>query len=653
MIFTPGAAEDPVALPGIRLILVESGSLAFHASGEVTIFRATIVKTPGPTATATPVPTPTPIQTPVTDVLLGPGDGAPVPIWTMNALRNDGSEPAVVLDVRIMIGDDPGLPTNLDVEVLAQETGVTTLPTGRASVTLSQTTIPADGMILPPLKEQYQFVAATNGSGAVDRAADGSVPNVGTKAVDAYVLTISATGGNIIRGPEQPATGPGGAEVAFDRVVAAHYGPESLGYWLYEPADPHPNSTLATSGPLPIVLFLGGCCYRDGTQGYVNKPIDVQAWIDHLTQRGAIVIYPEGRGDHAEEDINAAMRAAVTELETGNHGQVDWTRFTVIGYSFGGWNAPIYAASSAAEGLPVPQAIFSTVAYDPGFTPDLDAIPATTRVIVLVDEDTTGWSDHGARRIWAALTSVPADQRLFVRLKSDLRGIPSLIANHQVVATGDYGTLNALDWYGTWKLGDALMSCTFTGTDCAYVFDDSIERRFMGYWSDGTPVDELQVIAEPEAPDPETPTPAPGSQAFVPLLLTPWERLNNATNFHSRTTITAVFSAVHVWRDRHRVGNSGTRLAVRSIRQRRSDRLSGEHRSGPEWVPYTTEHCGDGLRQCRSSSRASGHSITDCPRRTVFVGIHYGYAGTVGQRECRQFRFARARRRCHPKRRCR
>jgi hypothetical protein len=34
IVFTPGTAEDAVALPGVRLIFVESGSLTFHASGD-------------------------------------------------------------------------------------------------------------------------------------------------------------------------------------------------------------------------------------------------------------------------------------------------------------------------------------------------------------------------------------------------------------------------------------------------------------------------------------------------------------------------------------------------------------------------------------------------------------------------------------------
>jgi hypothetical protein len=391
---------------------------------------------------------------------------------------------------------------------LAEEIGLTTLPTARASIALGQSAIPAGGTILPPLADQYQLVAAKSGAGRVERTADGSVPNLNAEELNAYVLIVAPAGGTGIRAPLQRATGPGGAEVAFDRVVATHYGREKLGYWLYEPADAHPGSSLPTTGSLPVVLFLGGCCDHDydRDQDYGNDPSDVQAWIDHLTQRGAIVVYPETRGDHGPEDINTAMRAAVAELGNGSHGEVDWSRFIVIGYSFGGWNAPLYAASSVAEGLPVPQAIFSTVAYDPGTPPDLSTIPATPRVIVLVDDDMAGWSDHGARRIWAALTTVPADQRSFVRLKNDLRGIPALIANHQAPSTGAYGTLNTLDWFGTWKLGDALMSCTFTGQDCQYAFGDTSEQRFMGYWSDGTPVDELQVIDDPGPPDPATPT---------------------------------------------------------------------------------------------------------------------------------------------------
>jgi hypothetical protein len=509
IIFTPGAGEGAEILSGSRLILVESGSLAFHASGDVPILHPKTDPSSGPTATATPAPTPTPLRSPTTDTILGPGDAAPVPIWTMHSLRDDGSTPAVILDVRVSAGDAPKPPADLDVEVLAKETGLTTLPAGRSSIVLGQSTIAAGGMVLAPPSDVYQLVVPRSSSGRLVRAADGSVHNTGSAAADAYVLSIAAAGAAGPRQPAQPATGPGGAEVAFDRVVAAHYGPDEAGYWLYEPADPHPGTRLATTGPFPVVLFLGGCCEVDAEPYYSSHPDEVQTWIDHFVQRGAFVVYPIVRGDHAEEDLEPAMREAVAELARSGHVGADWNRFAAIGFSFGGWNALVYAASAAAAGLPVPKAILGTVPYDPGTNPDLSAIPAETRIVILAGGDDVQWGDRGARRLWAALTSVPVDHRAFVRLVSDDHGQPLLSADHHAPATALYGgTLNALDWYGTWKLGDALMDCAFAGQECDFALGNTPQQRFMGYWSDGVPVTELEVVADPGPPDPVTPTPA-------------------------------------------------------------------------------------------------------------------------------------------------
>jgi len=55
---------------------------------------------------------------------------------------------------------------------------------------------------------------------------------------------------------------------------------------------------------------------------------------------------------------------------------------------------------------------------------------------------------------------------------------------------------DAIDFFCYWKLGDALLSCTFYGTDCEYAFGDTPEQRFMGNWSDGTPVTELEDLPQ-------------------------------------------------------------------------------------------------------------------------------------------------------------
>jgi hypothetical protein len=62
--------------------------------------------------------------------------------------------------------------------------------------------------------------------------------------------------------------------------------------------------------------------------------------------------------------------------------------------------------------------------------------------------------------------------------------------------------VDALDWYGTWKWADALMSCSFAGKDCQYALGDTPEQRFMGTWSDGVPIAEPQVTEDPGTPTP-------------------------------------------------------------------------------------------------------------------------------------------------------
>jgi hypothetical protein len=99
--------------------VVESGARGYHAIGTMKVIRAAADAGPGPTATSTSGSTPTPVSSPVTDGTLGPGDTAPVSIWTMHSFRNMGDEPAVILDIRIAAGGVPDYPADLDGETLA------------------------------------------------------------------------------------------------------------------------------------------------------------------------------------------------------------------------------------------------------------------------------------------------------------------------------------------------------------------------------------------------------------------------------------------------------------------------------------------------------------------------------------------------------
>ena len=316
------------------------------------------------------------------------------------------------------------------------------------------------------------------------------------------------------RPPEQPAQGPGGAAFVFDGVSARRIGRPPTGYWLFEPTSLRIGAaTPAKAAALPVVIFLHGFTALD--------PEAYRAWIDHIVRRGAIVVYPDYQvinpfGDDWQTFLPntvSAVRAALTELATNGDVRPDLTRVAVVGHSLGGVLAAGYAAVAADEGLPVPGVLMSVepggcagcgqIPDDEGTPlPDLSKVRASTRAVVIVGDRDEVVGESGAKRIWAGLSAVPLDRRDYVTLRSDQRGLPPLRATHLLAQTGRFGgTVDALDWYGTWKLLDLLTDCSFQGQACDMALGDTAARRFMGVWSDGVPVKEALVTDDPGPPE--------------------------------------------------------------------------------------------------------------------------------------------------------
>ena len=57
--------------------------------------------------------------------------------------------------------------------------------------------------------------------------------------------------------------------------------------------------------------------------------------------------------------------------------------------------------------------------------------------------------------------------------------------------------IDALDFYAYWKLFDALTDCAFYGKNREFALGNTPQQRFMGTWSDRTPVQELVVTDNP------------------------------------------------------------------------------------------------------------------------------------------------------------
>lgn len=303
------------------------------------------------------------------------------------------------------------------------------------------------------------------------------------------------------RPPTQPATGPGGSEARFGGMTTIAQPPDTVfaDYWLFVPTDPLPETTGAGE-PFPLVIFLHGSGALDA-EPYL-------AWIEHLVLRGAVVLYPlySATGCSEAECVQAVqddVRGGLERLEREGVA-VDVTRVAAVGHSLGGGLAMGYAASAAAAGLPVPIALMGVVPHcvteeATCVGADPRAIPAATRVLLVTESDDLDPDGQRAVEvIWAGLEGVPREHRDVVHLVTDTHGSPGLLATHrQALADHAFESPDVLDWYGTWKWLDALMGCAFDGEWCEVALGNTPEQRFMGTWSDGTPVAEAIVTDDP------------------------------------------------------------------------------------------------------------------------------------------------------------
>ncbi len=291
--------------------------------------------------------------------------------------------------------------------------------------------------------------------------------------------------------PDQPLEGPGGSEYVHASVTESNYGSGGEEYWLFEPADPVPTSA-------PVVIF---------NHGFMLINPDLYAdWIDHIVRKGMIVVYPRYQGgaftppeDHLPNAV-AALQAAFLRLQDGTHVQPELDKVAVVGYSAGGLLAVNLAAVAATEGLPEPKAIVCVAPSGPEDSPvgspdlleDLSLIPAGTLLLMVAGEDDIVVGDGAARLFYNEATQIAVEDKDIVTVRSDDYGDPDLKTGHTAPLAGS-AEADAIDFFAYWKLTDGLIDAAFYGINREYALGDTPEQRYMGLWSDGTPVHELVV----------------------------------------------------------------------------------------------------------------------------------------------------------------
>lgn len=146
--------------------------------------------------------------------------------------------------------------------------------------------------------------------------------------------------------PGQPLTGPGGADYQHQSVAFYDAASSADGYWLFEPADPKPDSA-------EVVVFLHG-------YGAYN-PMAYGKWIKHLVAKGNIVIYPRyqknlvwPRPNGFPANAAKGIRDALEKLQQSGHVRPKVEQVTYIAHSYGGVIATNLAVSWEKYKVPKP-----------------------------------------------------------------------------------------------------------------------------------------------------------------------------------------------------------------------------------------------------------------------------------------------------------
>lgn len=306
--------------------------------------------------------------------------------------------------------------------------------------------------------------------------------------------------------PGQPVSGPGGSDYRFERVAERHVGEHPRDAWVFTPEGVSADD-LANLDVVLLIHGLGGI-----------DPVMYEDWITHLVRRGSIVIYPVyqsldliGAGPAVwPANLFAGVQAAIRSLQEESGADFRTKQVDVIGHSLGGPLAIRYSLDAGRLGFPTPRTLF--VVQPGGCQPcgnfgnlgvDLpldERLPSTLLAQVLVGDRDTTVGDADARSLWPLFDAIPAAQKDYVTIRSDEHGTPPVIADHTAVGTGNRPDgIDVIDWLALWRSQDALMSCASSGSDCDVALGDTPEHRFMGTWSDGTPIVPLLISQGPPA----------------------------------------------------------------------------------------------------------------------------------------------------------
>ena len=312
--------------------------------------------------------------------------------------------------------------------------------------------------------------------------------------------------------PYQPKTGPGSPTYIHSEVNVIDHAQEAEGYWIYEPAAPVPQKA-------NVVVFV------HGYGGY--NPMIYGQWIDHLVKKGNIVIYPRYQKNNWSprppkfvENVAIGVKNALRYLENKSQIQPIVDHLSFVGHSYGGVISANLAINFEAHNLPKPKSIMlvspGSGPFTGGVLDSYEKMPADVKMLVMVSDNDRTVGDKLGIRIFETATQVT--QRNFIRQYHDNSISPAHYAGHNESYAVDLkydngirnftakralrmGSVNNIDYFGYWKLFDALLDCTRNEEFCTYAFGNTNQQNSLGIQSDGTPLRPLEVTVPAPSSD--------------------------------------------------------------------------------------------------------------------------------------------------------
>jgi dienelactone hydrolase len=274
----------------------------------------------------------------------------------------------------------------------------------------------------------------------------------------------------------------------------------------------------ALSGSAPIVLFHHGWLGMD--------PKNYGALIDHLAREGNVVIYPVYQESGATSPQTIVENAAWADrqglrLLAARHVWPDRRKILYFGYSMGAAISLDLALAPARYGVPAPDALLLLA---PGDAPavatgpagrsiigDVTRLPKTLPIAMMTGAEDTQIGLPTARALMPKLCRAGPGRRVLLVLPGDSHGGETVHARHGAPGAPDprydfalsdenfplllqglpeypeSPSLNQLDFYGFWKIIDAMLDSFAAGQPSPLVFGGGTPAQlYLGIWPDGT-----------------------------------------------------------------------------------------------------------------------------------------------------------------------